>query len=342
MARYARFLADARRDGDPFGCSLLVEPKLGKRRGKFGRLISRHLVYPLKVRFSTRGSIAHILDHSWADLLSYIPDGVTKVVTVHDLIPLRYPGDLHPSQMERFRSWVEHVRDADAVIAVSEYTKREVVDLLQVEPERVFVIPNGAAPLPEGAMGTTRVAAALEAFRGRLLVGSVGSTLKRKNLEVLPEALALFHERTGHEVTLVRAGDRLSPLLRSRFFSQLGGKALIELGRVSDQELEDFYAGIDCLAVPSWYEGFGLPVLEGMLRSRAVVAADTSSLPEVAGDSAIYFDPASADALADALVQLKDESVRSRLIERGLSRAAGFTWRRTVEGFYEVYRRLLS
>jgi len=94
--------------------------------------------------------------------------------------------------------------------------------------------------------------------------------------------------------------------------------------------------------MPSFYKGFGLPMLEAMIRSKPVIAAATSSLPEVGGDAAIYFDPHSPEALAKALVRILDNSTREQLITAGENRAAGFTWRNTLEGFHTIYEQLIS
>ena len=342
MLRYAQLLEEVRQENDEFRCELLINPEIGERAGKWQRQLHRRLLYPLKIRHSLKGRIAHVLDHSWADLLSHVPKGAAKVVTVHDLNPLRFPGELTAAQVARFRSWVEHIRDADAIIADSTYTKNETSELLDIDPESISVVFAGAAAPPKGEIPITRVTSELAALNGRFLVGNIGSILQRKNIGILPDAIAIAKKMTGLDISVVRAGQMLPEKLRNEFQKQLGEKGLIELGHVTNPELEDFYRMVDCICVPSLYEGFGLPVIEAMIRSKPVIVAETSSLPEVGGDAALYFDPHSPEALAKALVKILDNSTREQLITAGLQRVASFTWRNTLEGFYSTYRQLIS
>ena len=143
-------------------------------------------------------------------------------------------------------------------------------------------------------------------------------------------------------MTMVRAGALVDRKLRDEFIDAMGQDNFIELGRVSDEELEDFYANVDVIVVPSLYEGFGLPVLEAMARGVPVISSDSSSLPEVAGDAALYFDPYKPEELADRLVQVVDNEVSERMKKRGLERAKKFSWRSTLKGIYSAYDRVLK
>lgn len=343
MLRYWVLLWRERQDGDPYNCRSVLplpldETPLGG--GRFRRAVARRVTYPVRIRSRATGRIAHILDHSWADMLDYISGGMRKVITVHDLIPLRFPGELSPAQATRFRRIVSRIRCADAIVAVSEHTKSEVVDLLEVDPERIHVVPNGVNP-PSDSIKEGRVARCLSGHRDSYLIGSLGSTLLRKNLGVFSESLRMFRRRSARRPVLVRAGAALPDSLRAEIEKVLGPECLVELGRVSDEELEEFYAKIDVMAVPSTYEGFGLPVIEAMARGVPVAAADRTSLPEVGGDAARYFDPGDPEAMADALAEIANSGeVAARMREEGVRRASLFSWRKTLEGFYDVYRAL--
>ncbi|MBB5350809.1 glycosyltransferase involved in cell wall biosynthesis [Haloferula luteola] len=338
MARYANLLMGAQEADDPFDCRFAIPPTYRERGSRFERLLMRKFLYPLQVSASSPGKIAHVLDHSWAHLLTSVRGNVAKVVTVHDLIPLRDPCDLTGAQVERFRGWVRHLENADAIISVSDYTKREVTELLGISPEKIFVVPNGADAGSVEPSVTTNVGERVKKGVSGLRVGSLGSTLKRKNLEVLPEALAKFAEATGEPVSLVRGGEMLPRALRDRFLALLGPQGLVELGRLSNHELEDFYRCVDVVVVPSKFEGFGLPVLEAMRRRKPVIAAASSSLPEVGGEAAVYFDPDSPEELALALEKVLDPERRQELVDLGEAWARQFTWRRSLEGLYQVYQ----
>jgi len=338
MLRYWRLLAAERRPDDRFRCKALIEaPRESDfgRRGKLRRALSRQLGYPLRVRFATRGALAHVLDHSWAELLDAVPKRRPKVVTVHDLIPLRDPGELSPRELARFRARAGAMRSADAVVAVSEHTRDEVVDLLGIEPERVHVVPNGVDTPPAEVEAPPR-------DPGRLRIGSIGSTLRRKNLELLPPALRAYARGATRPPVLVRAGLRLDPELRAACVEAAGGEGFEELGRLSDAGLERFYASLDVLVVPSRHEGFGLPVLEAMARGVPVLAARATSLPEVGGEAALYFDPDDPEELAERLREVADPALAERLRAAGRERAKAFSWRRTLEGLFTVYDSVLE
>lgn len=334
MNRYATLLEEARVPSDPYSIRLLTLPE-GRRKSFLYRQLTRRLFYPLKVRTTGNCAIAHILDHSWADLLTAVPSGVKTVVTVHDLIPLRFPGELTPAQQARFRKWVSSVRKADAVIAVSEYTKKEVVALLGIDPSKITVVPNGVE-IP-------RISSPLFATQTKdFIIGSIGSTLERKNLSLLPEALSLLASRHGGQVKLLRVGAKLPRELANAIGESIGTGNLTELGKIPNEELPDFYRKVHCVVVPSLYEGFGLPVLEAMASKLPVVCSNSSSLPEVGGDIPIYFDPNSPEQLATALHEIASQGMKPDRLERGFGKARSMSWHKTLEGFYEVYHSLLD
>jgi glycosyltransferase involved in cell wall biosynthesis len=175
-----------------------------------------------------------------------------------------------------------------------------------------------------------------------LRIGCLGSTQQRKNLAILPDALKHAIAELGDAVTMVRAGPLVGPTLHERFVNAVGVDHFIELGRLDDDELEDFYDSVDVIVVPSLYEGFGLPVLEAMARGVPVISSQSSSLPEVAGDAALYFDPHKASDLGENLIQVGDDKVSEHFKKMGLERSKKFSWRSTLEGIYQSYDKLLG
>jgi glycosyltransferase involved in cell wall biosynthesis len=339
MRRYWQALAEQCREGDRYRVHSVIQPSdegFGSGlAGKVQRYWQRRYGYPRTIRREFKGEIAHVLDHSWADLLCHVPAPARKVVTVHDLIPLRFPGDLSPAQLQRFRSWVGHVGTADAVIADSQYTKDEVIEWLKVPGDKVHVVPCGVE-LPRVDRAVEPLAAVPRAA-GTLRVGSIGSTIARKNLAVLPAALATCAQQTGRPLVLVRVGAPLPPALAAAVRSALGDGGLVELGYLSDADVVRFYASIDAVVIPSLYEGFGLPVIEGMAARIPVVAAAATSLPEVGGDVAYYFDPQSPEELGQVLAKVALDGVPERQLEEGYQRAKRLSWRNCLEGIFEVY-----
>jgi glycosyltransferase involved in cell wall biosynthesis len=264
------------------------------------------------------------------------------VTTVHDLIPLRLPwATLDDKQF--FYRLVRHVLDrSDLVVTDSECSRNDLIELFGVSPERVQVL-YPAAPFAEEAIPAEALSRQLAVYGlrpGRYLL-FVGAIQPRKNLGRLCQALALLRLR----LPLVVVGPKgwlgeeelrwAEPLVRRGRF--------VLLHHVPRPHLRSLYAGARCFVFPSLYEGFGLPPLEAMAHGCPVLAAHTSSLPEVCGDAALYADPYDVDDLADKVqVLVRDEALRERLRARGRQRLAWFSPARHRDRVHEVYARVLA
>jgi glycosyltransferase involved in cell wall biosynthesis len=284
--------------------------------------------------------VFHATDH----LLPYFGRlGPRTVATLHDLAFLVDPA-VHKRSNRLFLAAMvpRFLRRADAVICVSSYTARDATRLLGLDPARLTVVPSGvdARFRPPGPAAVAETRARLGLPERYLLY--VGTVEPRKNLPTLLRAYAALR-RHGESPRLVIAG-RLG-WLTGGFFEALRALDLesevTQLGYVADADLPALYAGAEAFAFPSSYEGFGFPVLEAMACGTPVVCSNASSLPEVAGDAALYHDPTDADALADALARvLTRTDLRDELRARGLARAAEFTWARAAKETRAVYDRL--
>ncbi len=268
-----------------------------------------------------------------------------RVTTVHDLIYARYP-EAHGGLRDRgMRLLVPAaVRRSDRVIAISKSTRDDIVELLGASVERIDVVPNGlgtvrrAEPLPQ-----SEVRARFDLI-GKRVALSLSAKRPHKNLLVLIEALASIPPE--HRPVLVLPGYPTwhEGQLRARA-EELGVDRDVRfLDWVSGAELEGLWEVADVFVFPSLYEGFGLPVLEAMARGVPVACSDAASLPEVAGDAALLFDPHDERAIATAIETLlsQDESARARMVEAGIARAAQFTWQRTARGTLDSYARALA
>jgi glycosyltransferase involved in cell wall biosynthesis len=263
-----------------------------------------------------------------------------SVVTIHDLAFLRWPEQV-PAR--RYRYLAPAVRRAAAraarIIAVSESTKADVVELLRVDPARVSVTHLGVdgrfrPPSPE-----ERAAHRERQHLTRPYVLAVGNLEPRKNLPTLLRAFARLSPEVPHDLVLVGAegwltGDLYAALDELR----LGGRVRMT-GFVGDDDLPIWYGAADLFVYPSRYEGFGLPVVEAMACGAPVVTANVSSLPEVAGDAALLVDPTDDASVADGMRRvLTDGDLAGALRRRGSLRAAAFTWEKTAERTVAVYR----
>ncbi|MBI2016450.1 MAG: glycosyltransferase family 4 protein [Candidatus Rokubacteria bacterium] len=265
-----------------------------------------------------------------------------RVITIHDLTLLLFP-QFHPAERREVlgQNVAAAARRADRIIADSHCTKRDVVRLLGMPPEKVTVIHLAPAPAyaPREAAD---VAPVLERFhiqfRGYLL--HVGTIEPRKNLVRLLRAYARLR-REGFDLPLVLAGPQgwdNGEAQRSAEALCLG-QVVVWTGYLPEEDLVALTAGAGAVAFPSLYEGFGLPVVEAMAAGTPVVTSATSSLPEVAGDAALLVDPQDEDGLAAALRRiLKDRDLWEDLRRRGLARARTFSWERTARETLAVYR----
>lgn len=267
------------------------------------------------------------------------------VLTVYDLLGLRFPQTLSWRGRLFYRaSMARSLRTAAAVITISEHARAELGAAYALPPGRLSVTPLAAerrfSPRPAAEVAAARARYGLPA--GYVLY--VGSNKPHKNLATLVRAWGQLGARGAPAApTLVIAGhyDRKHPELR-RMVAQLGPAADVRLlPNVADADLPALYSGAALFVFPSYYEGFGLPPLEAMACGAPVLCARASSLPEVVGDGALTFDPASADDLAGGLRRLLGSpELRRELGARGQRRAREFSWRRTALGTLRVYEGL--
>lgn len=270
-----------------------------------------------------------------------------SVVTIHDLSVLRYP-DVYfrEAAAERRERW--HLMTvagcADAVIAVSEATRRDVVALLDVPSERVTVVPHGV----DAVFRPVRDVRALADLRRRYGLPAryalfVGGTDFKKNVARVVAGFALARERGGLPHGLVLAG----PLQRdgNPFFEAAREQAaaarvserVLWAGYLPDADLPALYSGADVLVFPSFWEGFGFPVLEAMACGTPVVTAKESATAEIAGEAAVLVDPLDCEAIASGILRAIEEGKDGPLVRAGLRRAADYTWERTAARTVEVY-----
>lgn len=261
------------------------------------------------------------------------------LITVHDLAFLLYPEFLTPESRRYYNNQIAYaVRRAHAIAADSRATQIDLAERLRVPPEKVTVIHLGLdpefRPLPE--RDVTNALARFNLPRGYVLF--VGTFEPRKNVPTLVRAYAQMRSAPP----LVLAGNTGWLFEETRtLVHELGLEARVRfLENVPAADLPALYCGAGVLALPSHYEGFGFPVLEAMGCGTPVVIAQTSSLPEVAGDAALTCDPREAASLADALTRaLNDSALRADLTRRGHARAAQFTWEKTARETLAWYER---
>jgi alpha-1,3-rhamnosyl/mannosyltransferase len=280
------------------------------------------------------------LYHSLYYLMPYGPR-VPTVVTIYDLIPLRMPHQIPPAKRILFRVFVQlALRTASHVVGISAATRRDLLARYRLPSEQVTVIPLAVDPVfrPQPREVVRALCSRLDLPHRYVLY--VGSNKPHKNLVRLVEAWARMQPRS---FPLVIAGywSDAYPEVGCRIEALGLGGAVRLVGPVREEDLPALYSGALVFAFPSEYEGFGLPVLEAMACGVPVVAARVSSLPEVAGDAALFVDPRDLNALAQRIDELLgNEGLRKQLADKGIERARTFSWERCADQTLRVYKRV--
>jgi alpha-1,3-rhamnosyl/mannosyltransferase len=268
------------------------------------------------------------------------------VVTVHDLIPLRVAGQATRRARRAFRRGLERaLRGAAHVITPSNTTRDELHKEFDLSHARVTVIPwaadqDVAAALRNDELqeGIRRVRARYRLDKGWLLNFSGSS--RRKNATGIVEAVARLspERRNGTRVLLVGCEP---PSVRAKLEAlaeRLGVRSCFRfLGFVPHEDLAALLSGARGLLMPSLVEGFGLPILDAFANGVPVLTSNLSSMPEVAGDAAVYCDPHDPGSIAAGIAQLLDNAVAKRLVDRGIARVQAFTWERTAAAMCAAY-----
>ncbi len=287
-------------------------------------------------QFTIDNSLYHATEH----LLPYLPAAPT-VLTVHDLIFERYPQHHTWRNMLYLRAAMpRYVHAATAIIAVSQQTKADLVELYGAPAEKIHVVYEGidAEFAPAAAAEMVRVRTRYSPDRPYLLM--VGTLEPRKNHAAALRALARLKAHGFPHRLLVVGGQgwRFAPI--QRLVADLGLTGDVTFtGYVPPADLPPLYTGADCVLLPSLYEGFGFPVLEAMACAAPVVCSNVSSLPEVAGGAALLVPPDDDQALADAVALiLSQPALAAALRRRGLQQAAGYRWETCAAETVAVYQ----
>jgi glycosyltransferase involved in cell wall biosynthesis len=282
--------------------------------------------------------------HGPAYFVAPVAPRLTTVVTVLDLIWLHHPESVPP----KARVVMPHLaplcaRRADRILTISEAAKEDIAAEWDMPAAEIDVTPLGIrlGDAPREALGAAGVRERFGLRPGPVVL-CVAQKRTHKNLDGLIRALALLDDPAA-QLVLPGAPTPYEDRLRE-LAAQLGVADRVRFPAwVEDDELEGLYQLADCFVLPSFEEGFGLPVLEAMARGVPVACSGVSSLPEVAGDAALLFDPADPSDIASSIDRLLgDAGLRAQLVQRGLVRCREFTWERTARETLASYRRAIA
>ena len=269
------------------------------------------------------------------------------VTTIHDISYEHLPETFTRRSRFQMKLTIRHTaKRAEHIICPSEYSRRDIIDTYKIDPRRVSMIPLAAPTMYKPVTDSGLIARVRQKYglRGDYILG-VGSIQPRKNLVRLMEAYGLLSKRMTDLPPLVLAGKKAwmsDETVGADAFRKVMDK-IVFTGYVPDEDLPSLYSGAVCFVYPSFFEGFGLPLLEAMQCGTPVIAGDLTSIPEVVGDAGILVDPYSVEQIAAALeAVLSDSQLRADLRRKGLERASQFSWKRTARQTLDIFERITN
>ncbi len=313
--------------------SLVKSSRYGKLAA-FSRFIWNTFYYPYQVR-------------NFDLLISPTTHGSfvsgNQIITIHDLISLRYK-NISVHQRFYFKYLLPFlISKAKLIITVSETTKKDIVSLLKCPAEKVKVVYNGYDHTNYFTIeGNQHLIESAYGVKKYLL--AIGPTYPHKNFETLIQAYKELNDTVRIEYPLVIAGGK-SPYVNSlkKLVKQLDLEISVHfIGYVPVELMPSLYREAHALVFPSLYEGFGIPLLEAMACGCPVITSNTSSMPEVCGNAAIYFDPLDKEALKDAIVKLTDDGeLWNEIREKGLLQSKKFSWQQTAQNLKSLIENII-
>jgi len=270
------------------------------------------------------------------------------VVTVHDVSFLEHPEYFPAMRRSQLRLTVaESVKRATHILTVSEFSRAAILRAYDIAPSKISVVPNAANP-EFRVIGRER---AQQAVRDTLhfdapFILSVGDLQPRKNQIGLITAFSKLltdYPQLKHDLVLTGKETWFTPKVLAAARDCGFAPRIHFTGFVSDPDLLQLYNACDCFIFPSFYEGFGLPILEAMACGRAVACSNTSAMPEVADGAGLLFDPRKTGEICCAMRDiLLDSELRGRMERLGLQRAATFTWKKSARATLDVYEEVVK
>lgn len=276
--------------------------------------------------------------------------GIKSVVTIHDLITFRFP-----KQFSTFDAFMHQrkigyaCKNVDVIIAISEQTKRDIIEFLNIDPAKIKVCYQHCDTkfsMPKSDSEKSEVLGKFGLPKNYFLY--VGSIIERKNLLRICEAMKINEAQSNLPLVVVGNGGKYKDIVKSFIQKNAMNDKIIFLSDVSNsktdlgQDLPELYQAATALIYPSEFEGFGIPVLEALWSGTPVITSSISCLPEAGGPGSYYVDPKSATEIATAMLKIEsDENRRKKMIATGKEYALHFTPQKSAENIMKIYQSLL-
>ena len=284
--------------------------------------------------------------------LFFSPDGYmclgTKTPTViqfHDLNFEHFPKDMPKIHLWHYKTFFpRYARKAKRIVTVSEFSKKDICDCYGINPEKIDVAYNGANELFVPLAEEEKVSVRNRYTDGKPYFMFVGSLHPRKNLARLFASFDLFKSQTVSDVKLLIVGEKRwwSEPIQRAYDGMRFKEEVIFAGRLSAEELHKVTASALASVYVSYFEGFGIPILEAFKCDTPVITSNVTSMPEVAGDAALLVDPFDVASIADGMKAMLDENLRQELIEKGRERRNAFSWDKAADAIWACLMKSLE
>lgn len=296
-------------------------------------------------------SIPTVLRKIQPDLF-FSPDGYlslqTKVKSVnvfHDLSFEHYPKDVPP--VERFyyrRYFPKFAKKAERIATVSEYSKQDIVKTYGVNPDKIDVVYNGSNPLYKPVTENVKQETLNKYSAGKPYFVFVGALHPRKNLVNLFKAFDIFRKENTENINLLIVGAKMwwTKAIEQAYNEMVFKNDVVFTGRLNTEELNKVLGSALALTYVSYFEGFGIPIVEAFLCDTPVITSNVTSMPEVAGDAALLVNPFSPNSIAEAMQNIvSSKEVRQELISKGRLRRQHFSWQQTADKLWGTFEKVL-
>ena len=305
---------------------------------------ARHpFLYIIYFEISVRRALRKIKPDVFVSTDAYLSlrSKTPQIAVFHDINFEHFPQDFPRIALWHYKRYFpRYARKAAKIITVSEFSKQDIIDNYGVEPEKINVVYNVANECFKPLSEEEKIQVRNKYTAGYQYFMFVGSLHPRKNLARLFPAFDIFKEKTGSDVKLLIVGEKRwwTEPIQKAFEAMKHQDDVVFVGHLQMDELNRVTAAALSSVYVSYFEGFGIPIIEAYRCDVPVITSNVTSMPEVAGDAALLVDPFNIESIADAMVQMLDDNVRTALIEKGRRRRHDFSWDKAAAGWWDVIK----
>jgi glycosyltransferase involved in cell wall biosynthesis len=308
--------------------------------------------HPVLYYYWFEKSIPKVLKQINADLF-ISPDGflslnteVKSIPVIHDISFMHNPKDF-PFGLKNYYHYFfpRFAKKATRIVTVSDFSKQDIASQFNIKLENIDVVYNGSNEIYEPISEEQILETKKGYTHGNDFFIFVGALSPRKNVANLLSAFEIFKTRTKSNLKLVIVGEKMfkTKRIKSAYNRMNSKNDVVFTGRLSPQKLRNLYGSALALTFVPYFEGFGIPIIEAMNCETTVITSNVTSMPEVAGDAALFIDPHSVNSIADAMIKIyEDKELRKELIEKGKVQKQRFSWDKTAEKFWNSIEKVIN